>query len=70
VATSLETRVRNLETSTSLGGRNCPECGWDGITPLRPSCFLNYEEGPGKDRYCGTCGRPIHIIIRWEDAPD
>jgi hypothetical protein len=68
-AASLETRVRNLETSTG-GGRNCPECGWDGITPLTPECFWSYEEGPGENVYCGMCGRPIHIVVRWGDAPD
>jgi hypothetical protein len=66
---SLETRVRRLETSTG-SGNNCPECGCDGITPLRPECFWSYDdEGPVKDIYCGRCGQAIHITVSWGDAP-
>ena len=42
---SLETRVRNLETGTSLGGNNCPECGWDG-TPIRCEVIWTCDGGP------------------------
>lgn len=31
---SLQTRVRALESGS--GGLECPECGWDGTTPLKP----------------------------------
>jgi predicted RNA-binding Zn-ribbon protein involved in translation (DUF1610 family) len=71
MATSLQTRVKALETSGS--GGECPECGWDGITPLRPEFFWTYEEsadGPEESVYCSACGRPIHIVLTWGDAPD
>jgi hypothetical protein len=32
---SLQTRVKALVSGS--GGADCPECGWDGITPLNPS---------------------------------
>jgi hypothetical protein len=31
---SLQTRVKALESGS--GGADCPECGWDSITPLKP----------------------------------
>lgn len=65
MAISLETRVKALETG---GGRNCPECGWDGITPLKPECFWDHGEGPlGENIYCGACDRPIQIVVTWGD---
>ena len=65
MATSLETRVKALEGGT---GANCPECGWDGITPLKPECYWSHGESPPRENiYCGTCGRPIHITLTWGD---
>jgi len=59
---SLQTRVKTLETVT--GGANCPECGWDGIAPLKP--VISRREGdPKGDTYCGRCGRAIAITLTW-----
>ena len=66
---SLERRVEALETSTG-GGRECPECGWDGVTPLKHEVSWGNDGTPAENRYCGTCGRPTHIVITWGDAPD
>jgi len=64
VATSLERRVKALEG----GGSRCPECGFDGDWSKVERVFT--EDGPGENIYCGTCGRPIHIVLTWGDAPD
>jgi hypothetical protein len=63
VAMSLQTRVRVLESGS--GGANCPECGWDGITPLEPVIDHSYGGVPKENEYCGTCGRPVHITLTW-----
>jgi len=64
VAISLQTRVRALETSTN--DANCPECGRDGITPLKP--VIGEREGdPRGNTYCGTCRRPMSITLTWGD---
>jgi hypothetical protein len=68
VAKVLERRVARLETS---GGRRCPECGWDPKSPPRMEVSVNLDGGgPDREIWCGTCGRPIHIIVTWGDAPD
>jgi DNA-directed RNA polymerase subunit RPC12/RpoP len=62
VATSLETRVKQLEGGT--GGR-CPECGFDGVWS---KVKLRYEGfGKGKSERCNTCGRLTRIVLRWEE---
>ena len=63
MAMSLQTRVRVLESGS--GGANCPECGWDGITPLEPVIDHSYGGVPKENEYCGTCGRPVHITLTW-----
>jgi hypothetical protein len=60
---SLETRVKALESG---GGANCPECGWDGKTPLKHIVSW-VKDGPDQNTYCGTCGRPICITVTWGD---
>ena len=68
MATVLERRVARLETS---GGERCPECGWDPKHPPRMEVIVHNDGGgPDKESWCGTCGRPLVVIIRWEDAPD
>jgi len=62
---SLQTRVKTLEAGS--GGANCPECGWDGITPLKPVFDRRDDGAANESAYCGTCGRPIHITLAWGD---
>jgi hypothetical protein len=69
VPSSLQTRVKRLEGSSGSG---CPRCGFDGDwSKVRTECFWSSsDEGRGspEDIYCGTCGRPIHIVMTWGDA--
>ena len=62
---SLQTRVRALESGS--GGLECPECGWDGITPLKPIIEERDDGTPEGNNYCGMCGRPILITLSWGD---
>ena len=69
MAGSLERRVRNLEAG---GGKDCPECGFDGDWSK-----VNYEviwhddpeedDGPHETVYCETCGEPTNIVVTWLD---
>jgi predicted RNA-binding Zn-ribbon protein involved in translation (DUF1610 family) len=63
---SLQTRVKRLEG----GGQACPECGFDGEWSKVETVTSWTEDGTADNRYCETCGRPIHIVITWGDAPD
>jgi hypothetical protein len=68
---SLQRRIRNLEA----GGRECPECGFDGDWSK-----VKYEvawcddkdedDGPHETVYCETCGEPVHIVVTWGDLPE
>lgn len=71
MASSLQTRVKHLETSAG-GGNRCPECGFDGdYSKLKISTsWAPSSSEPTKNRYCSTCGRPTHVVITWGDAPD
>jgi hypothetical protein len=61
---ALQTRVRRLEGSA---GAQCPECGFDGDwSKVRTAVDPNASHG--RNHYCGTCGRPTHIALRWGDA--
>ncbi len=60
---SLQTRVKALETDP--GGADCPECGWDRITPLELVFERRNGDGQRESTYCGMCGRPIHILLTW-----
>jgi DNA-directed RNA polymerase subunit RPC12/RpoP len=60
MATSLETRVRQLEGGT---GSRCPECGFDG--DWSKVKFHFEDTGRGQSERCGTCGRPTRIVLTW-----
>jgi hypothetical protein len=62
MATSLQTRVKQLEGGT---GGKCPECGFDG--DWRKVRFQYEGFGTGKPENCGTCGRPTRIVLTWGD---
>jgi predicted RNA-binding Zn-ribbon protein involved in translation (DUF1610 family) len=62
VTTTIERRVAALEKTT--GGNKCPECGFDGDWPKVKHTFEKATSR--RERYCGTCGRPLRIVLRWE----
>ena len=63
MVTTIERRVARLEEST--GGNKCPECGFDGDwSKVR----FDFEKPTSRrERYCGTCRRPLRVVLRWED---
>ncbi len=63
---SLQTRVTQLEGS---GAGKCPECGFDGDWSKVRNAWLP-RSGHGRNRYCGTCGRPTHIGLTWDGFPE
>ena len=60
MATSLQTRVKQLEGGT---GGKCPECAFDG--DWKKVRFRYDGIGKGKPERCGTCGRPTRIVLTW-----
>ena len=64
MAATIERRVTRLEATTDRGDK-CPECGFDGDwSKVR----FDFERPTSRrERYCGTCGRPLRIVLRWED---
>ena len=64
MATSLETRVKQLEGGT---GGECPECGFDGDWSKLKLRFEPGFGGGGKPEKCGTCGHPTRIVLTWGD---
>jgi hypothetical protein len=65
---SIERRVRRLEEETGQG-RSCPECGH---VPGQPfACesldfdIRGIDEDIGEEEYCGTCGRQLVFVVRW-----
>ena len=63
MTTTIERRVARLEEST--GGNKCPECAFDGDWSKVKHTFEKVTSR--RERYCGTCGRPLRIVLRWED---
>ena len=61
MATSLETRVRQLEGGT---GSRCPECGFDGDW-RKVKFHIEPTSSKGKPERCVTCGRPTRIVLTW-----
>jgi hypothetical protein len=64
----LDKRVRDLETST--GGQVCGECGDGGGDPASWEVVWVDLEEPAEPKWCGTCGRPLEIVVTWDDIPD
>jgi hypothetical protein len=63
ISGALQTRVRRLE---GAGGRECLECGFDGDwSKVRPAWVPRSASEASRNRYCGTCGRPTHIVLTW-----
>ena len=60
MATSLETRVKQLESGT---GGKCPECGFDG--DWNKVKFHFEDTGGDQSERCGMCGRPTRIVLTW-----
>ncbi len=67
---SLENRLRKLEGGK---GAPCEECGftgsWQGVKYdiVWHHGEEDEDEGPSETQYCGTCGRPVHIVLTWGD---
>jgi hypothetical protein len=57
---ALQTRVKRLEG----GGAECPECGFDGDWS-KVRTVVDPHAGHKRNQYCGTCGRPTHIVLTW-----
>ncbi len=62
MATSLETRVKQLEGGT---GGECPECGFDGDESKIKTIVEWVDHTDRGNEYCGTCGRATHIVVTW-----
>ena len=64
----IDKRVRDLEASN--GGRACEECGDGGGGPeIWEVVWVDPEES-AESKLCGTCGRPLEIVVTWDDVPD
>jgi hypothetical protein len=66
VAGSLEGRITKLENG---GGRECPECGFDGDwskVELEWCDHAEEEDVPQETVYCETCGQPTTIVVTWD----
>jgi hypothetical protein len=69
---SLKRRVEALEDAA--GGRECPECGFDGDwsnVDIVVEWWDGEEEytGPKQTVYCETCGEPTVSVVTWNDIP-
>jgi hypothetical protein len=75
---SLERRIEWLEGRS--GPEQCPECGhhgnssnigyeivWEDVEPLieDPEKLKSL-----KNKYCGTCGQAVELVVGWGEAPD
>jgi hypothetical protein len=58
---ALQTRLKRLE---GVGGTECPECGFDGDWS-KVRTVVDCHSTDKRNRYCGTCGRPTHIVLTW-----
>ena len=62
---------RRLEALERLqGGKACEECGDGGGGPETWEVVWMDPEEPAETEWCGTCGRPLEIVVSWEDIPD
>jgi hypothetical protein len=65
MTTRLESRLRVLEGGT---GGKCPRCNFDGDwSKVRFQIEPGYGDGKDKSERCETCGRPMRIVLRWEE---
>jgi hypothetical protein len=69
---SLKRRVEALEDA--VGGRECPECGFDGDwsnVDIVVEWYDGEEEHPGPEEtvFCGHCGEPTITVVAWLDLP-
>jgi hypothetical protein len=67
----IDKRVRHLE---AIHGREpCEECGFDGDTS-KVNHVVEWvdpaEIGPGESAWCQTCGRPLKIVVSFNDPRD
>ena len=58
---ALQTRVKRLEAGS---GAECPECGFDGDWS-KVRTVMDCPSADKRNRYCGTCGRSTHIVLKW-----
>ncbi len=63
----IEKRLRDLEVST--GGQACEECGDGGGGPASWEVVWVEQEEPAGPKWCGTCGRPLEIVVTWANLP-
>ncbi len=65
---SIDRRVGALEAL--YGGESCEECGDGGGGPASWEIVWVDPEESTESKWCGTCGRPLEIVITWDDIPD
>ena len=63
---TIDRRVRNLEALH--GVRPCEECGDGGGGPESGEVIWVDPDGPSEPKWCGTCGRPLEIVVAWEEG--
>ena len=68
MAGRLEGRITKLENS---GGRECPECGFDGDWSKVELEWCDHAEEedddfPQESVYCEPCGQPTTIVVTWD----
>ncbi len=68
MARGIDRRIEALEAIR--GGEPCEECGDVGEGPSSWEVVWMDPEEPAESTWCGTCGRPLEIVITWDDIPD
>ena len=61
-------RIRSLEVAH--GGGPCEECGDGGGGPETWEVVWMDPVEPAEPEWCGTCGRPLEIVVSWDGIPD
>lgn len=51
------------------GGGPCEECGGAGGGPESWEVVWADPDGSAEPKWCGECGRPLEIVITWDNNP-
>ena len=68
MAKGIDRRVSDLEAIR--GGEPCEECGDDGTPPSSWELVWTDPDEGAESEWCGMCGRPLEIVITWDDISD
>jgi len=58
-------RIKSLEALHDQ--ESCAECGDAGGNPETWEVVWMDPEEPAESKWCGTCGRPLEVVITWGD---